>query len=59
MYKEILLCYKEGNVLLDPQPSNEGVFLPLHYLDHHCLLDMVLTACHELNLHMIAVQSSH
>ena len=59
MNKEILLCYKKGNVLLDTQPSNEGVFLPLQYRDDHCLFYMILTACHELNSHLVAIQSRH
>ena len=59
MNEEVLLCYEEGNVLLDPQPSYEGVFLPLQNLDDHCLLYMVLAASHELHLYMIAVQGSH
>ena len=59
MNKEILLSYKKGNVLLDPQPSYEGVFLPLQYRDDHCLFYMILTACHELNPHLVAIQSRH
>ena len=59
MYEGRVLRHQEGHILLHPQTTYDLVMGSLHNLDHHRLLDMLVTTGHIRHLHTVAVHRRH
>ena len=57
--KSRILGHQEGHILLHPQTTYNLVTTALYDLDHHRLLDMLVTTSHIRHLHTVAVHRRH
>ena len=54
-----VLRHQEGHILLHPQTTYDLIVGTTHDLNHHRLLDMLVTTRHIRHLHTVAVHRRH
>ena len=56
VYEDVLGSYQYRKVLIHTQFAYECLACPFEDCRHHCLLDMLLSACHVSHLHLVAIE---